>query len=152
MDTILRAVVVYFLLLAMFRLSGKRTLGDLTSFDLILTLIISEAIQQALLDGDNSMTSGFLSVTTLVGLNILISVLKQRWHGFERVLEGVPTVIYDGKWYRDRMDMERVDEADVLTAARHQRGLDSVDEIRLAVIEKDGTVTVIPKRRSVTEV
>lgn len=146
MDTILRASVVYFLLLAVFRLSGKRTLGDLTSFDLILTLIVSEAIQQALVDGDNSMTNGLLSVTTLVGLNILISVLKQRWPRFERVLEGTPTVIYDGKWYHRRMDKERVDESDVLAAARHQHGVDSIDEIRMAVVEKDGSVTVIPRK------
>lgn len=145
MDTILRAVVVYFFLLATFRLAGKRTLGELTSFDLILTLIISEAIQQALLDGDNSLTAGLLTVLTLVGLNVLISVFKQRYARFERVLEGTPTVIYDGRWYHERMDKERVDETDVLAAARHLQGLDSLDDIRLAVIEKDGKITVVPR-------
>ena len=148
MDAILRGVVVYLLLLVIFRIAGRRSLAEVTTFDLVLTLIISEAIQQALIDGDDSLTNAFLIVIALVGTDILLSHVKQRWPKVERVLQGVPLVILEhGKPIRERMDPERVDDQDILQAARHQEGLRSLDDLDYAVLETSGDITVVPKRR-----
>jgi uncharacterized membrane protein YcaP (DUF421 family) len=147
MDSILRGVVVYLFLLIIFRVAGKRALAEVTTFDLVLTLIISESIQQALIDSDNSMTNAFLIVIALVGADILLSHVKQRWPAVERVLQGSPLVILEhGKPLADRMARERVDEHDVLQAARQQEGVRSLDELDYAVLETNGDITVVPKR------
>jgi len=148
MDTVIRAVFVYVFLLLLFRIAGKRTLSQVSTFDLVLTLIISEAIQQAMVDSDNSLTGAGLLVVTLVGMNIVVSLLKQRFPRFERVLEDTPIVIIeDGRIHRRRMDKERVDEQDVLSAARQLQGLASLKDVRYAVVEKDGHVTIVPKTK-----
>ena len=147
MDTIIRAVFVYLFLLIIFRLAGKRTLGHITTFDLVLTLIISEAVQQALIDNDNSITNAVLLVTTLVGLNIAFSLLKQRSPRIDRWVEGCPVIIVQrGKLLNDRMRMERVDEAAILEVAREERGLRSRKEIDYAVVEPDGHISIIERR------
>ena len=147
MDMILRAVVVYLFLLIIFRIAGKRSLAKITTFDLVLTLIISESIQQALVDSDNSLTGAFLVVIALVGTDILLSFAKQRWPRVERILQGLPLVIVDqGKPQADRMARERVDRGDVLHAARQQEGIRSLDEVEYAVIETSGDITVVPVR------
>jgi uncharacterized membrane protein YcaP (DUF421 family) len=148
MDAILRGVVVYLLLLIIFRIAGKRSLAEVTTFDLVLTLIISESIQQALIDGDDSLTNAFLVVIALVGSDILLSHVKQRWPRVEHLLQGMPMVILeDGKPKLDRMGRERVDEQDILQAARQQEGLRSLEELDYAVLEPSGDITVVPKRR-----
>jgi uncharacterized membrane protein YcaP (DUF421 family) len=147
MDTVIRACFVYFLLLLIFRIAGKRTLGEITTFDFVLTLIISEAIQQALVDSDHSMTNAFLLVVTLVGLNVLMSLIKQRSRPVERLIEDTPVIILQNdKLHRDRMDQERVDDADILAAARELQGISRLDQIQYAVVEKDGKITVVPKQ------
>lgn len=147
MDSVLRALAVYIVLLCILRLAGSRTLAEITTFDFVLILIISEAIQQALIDDDNSMINAFLLVTTLVGLNVLMSLLKQRSQRVERILDGTPLLLVErGKIHTDRMRRERVDEADVLEAARELQGVSSLGDIDYAVLEKNGQVTVIPKQ------
>ncbi len=119
MDAVLRALAVYAVLLVVFRAAGKRSVAEITTFDFILLLIISEAVQEALIDGDGSMTNAFVLVITLVGVDILISVLKQRWRWFDRLVDGSPLVVMaDGQLLRQRMKKARVDEADILSAAR----------------------------------
>ena len=146
MDAILRGVVVYLLLLLIFRIAGKRSLSQVTTFDLVLTLIISESIQQALLDGDDSLTNAFLVVIALVGTDILLSHVKQRWPRVEHILQGMPLVILEGgKPIRDRLERERVDEQDILQAARQQEGLRSLADLDYAVLETSGDITVVPK-------
>ena len=146
MDAILRGVVVYLLLLLIFRIAGKRSLSQVTTFDLVLTLIISESIQQALLDGDDSLTNAFLVVIALVGTDILLSHVKQRWPRVEHILQGMPLVILEGgKPIRDRLERERVDEQDILHAARQQEGLRALQDLDYAVLETSGDITVVPK-------
>ena len=147
MGSVLRAVVVYLLLLIIFRISGKRTLSNVTTFDFVLTLIISESIQQALVNGDNSMTNAFLLVLTLVTLNILFSAMKRRWPRFERVTEGMPVLIFaKGKALQEQMDKERVDEQDIMHAARTAHGLRSLDEVEFAILEPSGGISIIPRK------
>lgn len=146
MDTVIRAAVVYFVLMIVFRIGGKRSLAQITTFDMVLLLIISEAVQQALLDSDNSMTNAFLLVVTLVGIDIGLSLWKQRSKTVNKLLDDVPLVIVeDGRPLRDRMDRSRVDEDDVLAAAREQRGIERMDQIKYAVLERSGGITVVAK-------
>jgi uncharacterized membrane protein YcaP (DUF421 family) len=145
MESIIKAVVVYVGLLVLFRLSGKRTLAEVSPFDLVLLLIISEAVQQALIDSDNSMTNGFLLVTTLVALNVVMSEVKLRWKRAERVLDSTPLLIVEnGKPIPEHMRKERVDVDDVLDAAREVHGIESLEEIRYAVLERNGKISIIP--------
>src|SRR4051794_30662613 len=143
MDSVLRATVVYAVLLILFRLAGKRTLAEVTTFDFVLLLIISEATQEAMVGSDNSMTNSMLLVGTLVGLNILLSELKLRFAGIERVLDGMPLLILEhGKPLVDRMAKERVDVDDVLDAARDSHGLERLDQIKYAVLERNGKISI----------
>jgi uncharacterized membrane protein YcaP (DUF421 family) len=146
MESIIRAAVVYIVLLVLFRIAGKRTLAEVTTFDLVLLLIISEATQQAMVDNDNSMTNALLLVITLVGMNIFFSVLARRWQGFGKLVEDVPLVIVEnGKPLKDRMDKERVTEDEVMEAARELEGLERLEQIKYAILERNGRITVIPK-------
>jgi uncharacterized membrane protein YcaP (DUF421 family) len=147
MGSIIRAVVVYVVLLVIFRVAGKRTLSDVTTFDFVLLLIISESIQQGLVDDDNSLTNSLLLVLTLVGLNILFSILKRRWPGLDRVAEGLPVLIFSkGKPHREVMRKERVGEEDVMHAARSLHGLKSLEDVEFAILEASGGISVIPRK------
>jgi uncharacterized membrane protein YcaP (DUF421 family) len=145
MESVIRAAAVYLFLLLVFRLAGQRTLAQITTFDLALLLIISEAIQQALIGNDNSMINAALAVLTLAGLNVSLSILKQRSKTAEKVLEDVPLVLVaEGRLLKDRMDKVRVDEDDILEAARSHHGLERLDQIRFAVLERTGDISIVP--------
>jgi uncharacterized membrane protein YcaP (DUF421 family) len=129
-----------------FRLSGKRTLAETTPFELVLLLIISEVTQQALVGEDYSITTSLILITTLIGTDLFFSVIKQRWKGFEKVTEGSPLIIVaDGKMLQNRARKSRVSEEDVLEAARNIHGLERLEQIKYAVLELDGTISIIPK-------
>jgi uncharacterized membrane protein YcaP (DUF421 family) len=132
-----------------FRIAGKRTLSENTNFDLVLLLIISETTQQAMVDNDHSITNGFLLILTLIGASIGLSLLKQRFPAVEQWLEGTPLVIIEnGKVLADRMDKTRVDEADILEAARSLRGLERLEQIKYAIVERNGDITIVPAEGS----
>ena len=146
MSSILRAVAVYTVLLVIFRVAGKRTLHDMTTFDLVLVLIISEAVQAALVDTDNSMANAFLLVVTLVGIDILLSVLKYRFPAFGQVLDGRPVVLVrDGRMLEHVAAKERVDREDILSAARCLHGIEHMEGIKHAVLEAGGKISIIPR-------
>ena len=147
MQSVIRALVIYLTLLLLFRIAGKRTLAQITTFDLVLTLIISEAIQQAMIDDDNSLTNGILIVCTLVGLDIVLGWLKHRSKRVAAILDGKPLVLVDRGRVRDEwLDNERIERDDILHAARTSHGIGTMDEIRYAVLEESGGITVIPER------
>ncbi|MFO7288025.1 MAG: DUF421 domain-containing protein [Gammaproteobacteria bacterium] len=147
MDTILRAAAIYAALLVVLRIGGKRTLGQTTTFDFVMLLIIAETTQQALLGDDFSVTNALLLIATIVGLDIAFSLMKRRWPKLDRLVEGVPMVIVEnGKPLLDRMEKARVDEEDVLAAARESQGLKHMDQIEYAVLERSGGISVVPKR------
>lgn len=146
MDAVLRGVSIYLIVLVIVRLSGRRTLGEMTAFDFVLLLIIAETTQQALLGDDYSITNTFLLVTTLVGLDILISLLKQRFNVLERVIDGVPMIIVEnGRPLENRLKKARLDESDIMQAARKLQGLERMAQIKFAVLEADGSITIVPK-------
>jgi uncharacterized membrane protein YcaP (DUF421 family) len=146
-NTVLRAACVYAILLILFRIAGKRTLAQITTFDLVLTLIISEAIQQALLDNDNSITNAFLLVITLVSLDIGLCVLKDRSNRLDRILEGLPVVILEGGHpLEDRMRSEGIGEREILAAAREAHGVERMEQIKYALVEQNGRITIVPHK------
>lgn len=147
MDTVVRAAAVYVLLLIIIRISGRRTLAEMSSFDFVLLLIISECTQQALVADDYSLTTAFLAILTLIGLDIVLSLLKQKSRLADKLLEGAPTVlIQDGRLLHDRMRKARIDEIDIVHAARDKQGLESLDDVKYAVLETAGGISIIPKR------
>ena len=145
--SVARATIIYLVMLILFRVAGKRTLSDVTTFDFILLLIISESIQNGLTQDAHALVTSLLLVLTLVSLNILFSVIKQRWPRVERITEGLPVLIYSrGKPHRDVMDKERVGEEDIMHAARNAHGLRSLEEVEFAILEASGGISVIPRK------
>jgi uncharacterized membrane protein YcaP (DUF421 family) len=146
MDAVARGAAVYLILLVVFRLAGRRTLAQLSSFDFVLLLIISEAAQNAMVGDDYSITNGMLLVLTLVGLDILLSHVKRWSPSMETWLDGRPTIVVNlGIPDRYVMSRARIDEADVLTAAREKHGLERMDQIKYAVLEASGHLSIIPR-------
>ena len=146
METIIRGVIVYLFLLIIFRLNGKRALYEATVFDFVLLLIIAETTEQGLLGDDSSITGSILLIITLIGMDILMSLLKQKFKFFEKAVDGGPLILLDnGKLLHHRMKKERVDEADILESARELKGLMRLDQIKYAILERDGTITIIPQ-------
>ena len=146
MDSVVRGLVVYLFLLLIFRLAGKRTLAQATTFDLALLLIISETTQEAMIDDDHSITNGMLLILTLVGVDIGISLWKQRSKTLEKWVDDVPLILLEnGKPIEERMNKSRVDETDILFAARENQGLERLEQIKYAVLERSGGITIIPK-------
>jgi uncharacterized membrane protein YcaP (DUF421 family) len=145
MSTAIRALILYFGLLLILRSSGKRSLAQITVFDFVLILMLGDATQQALLGNDYSITTGLLAIVSLVGLDMTLSFLKARFPRFDRVMDGMPLVIVEnGKPLHDRMLTSRVDEEDVLAAAREKQGLERMDQIKYAVLERSGGISIIP--------
>jgi uncharacterized membrane protein YcaP (DUF421 family) len=148
MDAVLRAAAIYFVLLILFRIAGRRTLSEMTTFDFVLVLIIGEATQQAMLGEDFSITNAVLVVMTLLFLDIMMSQAKQRSTAFEKLVDGVPTIIVEnGRPLHQRMRKARIDEEDVMEAARRLQGIERLDQIKFAVLEVSGGITVIPHER-----
>jgi uncharacterized membrane protein YcaP (DUF421 family) len=146
MDAVLSALSIYVFLMVIFRIAGKRTLSETTTFDFVMLLIIAETTQQALLGDDFSVTNSFLLITTLVGLDIALSLLMRRWPRLERIMTGAPMILVEnGKPLLERMHKARVSEGDVLTAARELQGLKRMDQIEYAVLERSGGISIIPK-------
>ena len=148
MDSVLRAAGVYLFVFVLVRLSGRRTLAQLDSFDFVLLLLIGEATQQALLGEDHSLTQAFLVVLTLVLIDTGVSLWKRRSTLVQRIVDGVPlAIVSDGKPAREYLDKERLSEDDVLRAAREQHGLERISQVKIAILEPDGKITVVPKSR-----
>jgi uncharacterized membrane protein YcaP (DUF421 family) len=147
MDTVLRSVAVYVFLLVIFRISGKRSLSQITTFDFILLLIISEATQQALVGDDFSIINTFVVVASLVVLDVTFSWVERRWPSFGRVVESLPVVIVEhGRMLDDRASREGVTLPDVLAAGRETHGLERLEQIKYAILERHGGISVVPTK------
>lgn len=145
MDAILRASAVYLFLLVVMRITGKRSLSRVTTFDFILLLIIAETTQQALLGDDFSVTNCFLLILTLMAIDKVLVLLKQRSKLVSAWAEGLPLVLVDhGEIHQRRLDESQVSVSDILAAARELQGLERLDQIKYAVLERHGGITVIP--------
>jgi uncharacterized membrane protein YcaP (DUF421 family) len=144
-DSVLRATAIYVALLALFRMTGKRTLGQVTTFDFLILLIVSEATQQALLGEDFSVTHAVVVIATLMLLDRIFDYLSWRWPRFRRVTESVPAVLVeDGRPLPDVLAKYHLDEDDVITAGRQLHGLERMAQVKWAVLESSGGISVVP--------
>jgi uncharacterized membrane protein YcaP (DUF421 family) len=148
MESVIRAAAVYALLLVLFRLASRRTLAETSTFDLmLLLLIISAATQNALVGQDYSLTSAFLVIGTLILLDVVLTFLLSRFRSLDKAVDGLPLVVVaDGEPLWNRMRACRIDIADVLEAARRLRGLERLEQIQFAVLERSGGISIIPPR------
>jgi len=145
-EKLLRSVVVYTFLLVAFRLCGKRQLGQLSAFDLVVLLIISNVVQNAVIGNDNSLGGGLLGATTILLLNLLVAYVTFRFKRADRMIEHSPTVLVrHGRILRDNLRRERLGPRDLRAALRHH-GVVSIRDIRYAFLEEDGHVSVITGR------
>jgi uncharacterized membrane protein YcaP (DUF421 family) len=146
MDAVVRAAVIYVFLLVLFRVTGRRTLAQITTFDFVLLLIIAEATQQGLLGNDFSITNALLVILALLGLDLLSQGLSRRWRSFDRWINGLPLVLVeDGRLIDDRAIKAGFLEDDILEQARANQGIERRKQIKYAVLERDGSISVIPK-------
>lgn len=145
-EFVLRASIVYFILLAMIRASGKRTMGQFTPFDMLLVVLLGNAVQNALLGKDTSVGGGLLLAATLIALNWVVGLVSARSPRVEAMIEGSPVLLArDGKIYRDVLRREFISRADFDKALR-EAGCTEVDEIRSAVLETNGHITIDTKK------
>ncbi len=144
-EFVLRAVVVYGVLLAMIRLSGKRTMGQFTAFDMLLIVLLGNAVQNALLGEDSSIAGGLLLAATLITLNWLVGLFASRSQKVERLLEGEPVVLArNGHVYRDVLKRELVSRDDFAKAMR-EAGCSDVNHVHLALLETNGHITILTR-------
>jgi uncharacterized membrane protein YcaP (DUF421 family) len=141
---VLRCVVVYFALLGMLRLAGKRELGQMTPFDLVVLLIIANAVQNAMVGPDTSLSGGLIAAFTLISLNWIVNrtILRSGW--LRQQVEGSPTLLVNnGVLIREHLEHEGLTDDEVLQALR-EHGVDDLQHVKTAVLEVDGTISVVP--------
>ena len=143
-EIVVRTVAVYSFLLLGFRIAGKRGLGQMTPFDLVVILVIANAVQNAMVGPDTSLTGGLLAAAALVVIDSGISYLGITSRLFERAVVGSPTLLVsDGHLLDEHLRRERVDADEVLMAMR-EHGLGDIAQVKMAVLEVDGTISIVP--------
>ncbi len=141
-ELILRAVIVYVFLLVLLRLTGKRQVGQLTPFDLVLLLVLSNAVQNAMNGGDNSLTAGIILASILVALNYLMGWVSFKSKRLESLIEGRPQVlVHNGKLYEEVMKQEKLTHHE-LDAALREAGCSSLEDIHYAILESNGHISI----------
>ena len=149
MDSVIGAAIVYVFLRLVIGLFGRRNLGQLTAFELVLLVVIGGAVQRALVGDDASLTNAFLIVATLTGLELLVSLLERRSRLFSRITRGVPLIVVEnGRPLARRLHHARLSEDDVLAAARRHHGLTAMDEVKFAILETSGEISIVPERKA----
>ena len=150
-EKVLRSLVVYVFLLVAFRVTGKRQVGQLTPFDLVVLLIISNVVQNAVIGPDNSLGGGLLGAAVILLANYLVVEVAFRSRRARRLLEAKPTLlIHDGRILHANLASERV-TLDDLHAALRRSGVATVEHVRVAVLEENGAISVIPRAAGGTD-
>jgi len=145
MDIALRAIFLYAFVVFLIRVMGRRELSSLSAVDLVLLIVLGDAIQQGLTQDDYSVTGAVIAVSTIAAVQVLISYLSFRSKRARRVLEGEPIVIVQaGKLIERNMKRERLTEDEVAEEMRKQQ-IATVDDVEWAILESDGTMSFIPK-------
>jgi uncharacterized membrane protein YcaP (DUF421 family) len=145
-EFVLRALIVYAFLIVMLRLTGKRQVGQLAPFDLVLLLVLSNAVQNSMNGGDNTLTAGIILSATLVGTNFLVGWLTFKSKRVEAIVEGKPVIlIHNGNVDERAMRSVQMTHRE-LEAALRAEGCTGPNEVRLAVLEDNGRITVMGKK------
>lgn len=146
MESVLRGAAIYFVMLIIVRLSGRRTLAQATTFDFVLLLIVAETTQQALLGNDFSITNAVLLICTLFLIDIGLALTSKKLPWLSKFIEGRPTfLIRDGVVDEHALRRARLGISEIMVAARAQHGLERLGQIRHAVLETDAGVTIVPR-------
>jgi uncharacterized membrane protein YcaP (DUF421 family) len=144
-EFIVRGVVVYVFLLVLLRLTGRRQVGQLAPFDLVLLLVLSNAVQNSMNGGDNSLVGGLISAATLVALNFAVGSLTYRSKRLEALIEGRPQLlVHNGTLFEDVLRSAKLTHHE-LNAALRRGGCACVDDVHSAVLENNGSISVTPK-------
>lgn len=144
-EFVLRGLLVYGFLLATLRLTGKRQVGQLAPFDLVLLLVLSNAVQNSMNAGDNTVAAGFILVATLLAANGLLSWITWRSKKAETLLEGRPQIlVHNGQVDEAMLAAERITRHELMAAVR-QAGLSDLAEVRVAILETNGRINVVAK-------
>ena len=150
-EFILRGLIIYVFMVVILRVTGKRQIGQLAPFDLILLLVLSNAVQNAINGGDNSITGGVISATTLIVANSIVSRLTFRSKTMERIIEGRPELlIHNGRLFTHILDRARLTHHE-LNAALRAAGCSCVSEVHSAILENTGQITVHPRKKEARE-
>ncbi len=143
LEIVLRTVVVYTVMLIGIRLTGKREVGQMTPFDLVMVLLIANAVQNSMVGPDVSLNGGLVSAVTLLALNALVTRAVWRYKKVRRWVEGSPTLlVHNGLVLKDHLAKERLTLDDLRQVLR-EHGVASVSDVKVAVLEVDGTVSVL---------
>ena len=146
-EFLIRATIVYFFLIVILRITGKRQVGQMAPFDLVLLLVLSNAVQNSMNGGDNSITGGLISAATLVGLNWFVSWMTFRSKRLESIIEGRPVVLV----HNGHIDQSAMRTAQLtiheLNSSLRASGISEMSEVRFAVLENNGHIAVIPKNK-----
>ena len=141
-----RGLLVYFFLILLLRATGKRQIGQMSPFDLVLLMVLSNAVQNSMSGGDNSVTAGLILALTLVVANWIVGKVTSSSKTMEQLIDGDPQVLFhDGKVYDKILKDSQVTRQELI-AAVHKAGHADLDGIRAAILENDGTISVIPKQ------
>jgi uncharacterized membrane protein YcaP (DUF421 family) len=146
MATILKAAVLYWVLLFILRVIPRRSGNVMTPFEFILLFLLGGIAVNAVGGEDHSVINALLAICTVALMHLLVATLKQHFPAFGKVVDGTPVVVMEnGQWHAARMNALRVQEQDIMSAAR-QQGIERAEQIRLAMVERNGSVTVFPKK------
>ena len=147
-ELILRSVLVYLFLLIVLRITGKRQVGQLAPFDLVLLLVLSNAVQNSMNGGDNSLIGGLISAATLIAFNYLVGFATFRSKRMEGLIEGRPELlVHNGKLYEEVLTRAQLTRHE-LNAALRQAGCGCVEEVHTAVLENNGSISVVPRAKA----
>ena len=145
MQVVLRAALMYVLLLFLLRVTSRRVSRMMTPLDMVILFLFGGLSAQAILGEDRSFTNSVLAVATVASLHVMISAGKLRWPMLGRIAEGTPVVVYsNGEWDHRRMRELRIYKGDVMSEAR-QQGLAGLDGVAYAIVEPTGGVSLIKK-------
>ena len=141
-ELVIRGVVVYLFLITLLRITGKRQIGQLSPLDLVLLLILSNAVQNSMNAGDNSLIGGLISAATLVALNYLIEFATMKSRKLEEIVDGRPQVLsHEGQLFQDVIDKAKITKLEV-EATMRQNGYFDIKDVKLAILENNGKVSV----------
>jgi len=146
MDTVIKAAIVFAVLFMLIRASGRRVLGEMTSFDFVLLLIIGGATQRALTGEDYSLVNAFIIVATLFFLDVALSLAESRFPWLGKWLNGLPMIVVEhGRGLPWWLRRARLTEAEVMVAARRHHGLEQIGQVKFAILEANGQISIIPE-------
>src|SRR5438445_12051522 len=146
-EFILRGIIIYIFLIILLRVTGKRQIGQMSPFDLVLLLVLSNAVQNSMNGGDNSVIGGMISAATLVAINWFVGLLTYKSKRAEALIEGRPELlIHNGRLFETSLAKSQLTRHE-LRAALRESGCYDVEDVQAAFLENDGTISVIPKRK-----